>query len=83
MAKPGKKRKRGQSLDMLPESQQFFKGLSFCKNRNLDYYVCSSNGKTQIFSPTMILHNHELFVSEEPWNGVQYGSKIGEMELLM
>ena len=30
MAKVGRKRKRGQSLDMMPESQQIFKGLGFC-----------------------------------------------------
>ena len=30
MPKASKKRKRGQSLDMMPVSQQIFKGLGFC-----------------------------------------------------
>lgn len=30
MPKASKKRKRGQSLDMMPQSQQIFKGLGFC-----------------------------------------------------
>ena len=32
MAKTGAKRKRGQSLELIPESQKIFNGLSFCES---------------------------------------------------
>lgn len=78
------KRKRGQSLELIPDSQQIFKGLAFCMSFTLVRLLRRIlRDETQTLFPTTTSHHHADFESEKRLSVELFGSENGGMALLM
>lgn len=82
-SKTSGKRKRGQSLELKPESQQIFKGLAFCESRAYASYTFVDTHRVQISYQTTTRRFLVSFEFGRQWSGERSGSGSGEMMSLM
>lgn len=75
------KRKRGQSLELKPESQRIFDRLAFCQSRGCDTCISFIANMSKISYRTMTHRLLGNFEFGNQWNGERSGLESGETAL--